>query len=209
MFPVQHVPICGDDRRAAGQGARAEVLGGFRFAQPTPTGPGFGAHRKTPGPKARRSLVGASPPTVTFQRGTAGCTPVATWEELQTGCLQRARTMAPGAASDNARGRMPAMRRGHHYGQLPACCLLGALPSGRCVAHCAVHYLVVFSTASRHCGKTLSDAGRARELPRTSEAPALRLGDQEVAEHLDARDRLEFFRIDKIGIERERVGFAE
>src|SRR6516164_985496 len=40
--------------------------------------------------------------------------------------------------------------------------------------------------------------------------PALRLRDQKVAEHLHARDRLEFFRIDEIGIERDRrVGLAE
>jgi hypothetical protein len=39
--------------------------------------------------------------------------------------------------------------------------------------------------------------------------PALRVGDQKVAKYLDARDRLEFFRVDEIGVERERVGFAE
>jgi hypothetical protein len=39
--------------------------------------------------------------------------------------------------------------------------------------------------------------------------PTLRVGDQEVAEHLDARHRLEFFRIDEIGVERQRIRFAE
>src|SRR5512139_2068474 len=39
--------------------------------------------------------------------------------------------------------------------------------------------------------------------------PALRVRHQKVAENLDARDRLEFLGIDKIGIHRERVGFAE
>jgi hypothetical protein len=41
--------------------------------------------RKTPGPRARRSIVDASPSTITFQRGTAACKPIATWEEMQTG----------------------------------------------------------------------------------------------------------------------------
>ena len=39
--------------------------------------------------------------------------------------------------------------------------------------------------------------------------PALCVGDEEVAENLDARDRLEFLRIDEIGVHRERVGLAE
>jgi len=42
-----------------------------------------------------------------------------------------------------------------------------------------------------------------------SEMPALRVGYQEVAKDLDARDRFEFLGINKKGIERERVGFAE
>src|SRR5262245_14350419 len=41
------------------------------------------------------------------------------------------------------------------------------------------------------------------------EVPALRVGDQKIAEHLNARNRLEFLRIDEIGVHRERVGFAE
>src|SRR5262249_35659374 len=44
---------------------------------------------------------------------------------------------------------------------------------------------------------------------RISEMPALRVGDKEVPEHLDARNRFEFFRIDEIGIERERFSFTE
>src|SRR5215216_3717533 len=39
--------------------------------------------------------------------------------------------------------------------------------------------------------------------------PALRLGDQEVAEHLDARERLQFLRINEIGIHRDGVGGSE
>src|SRR5262249_17338016 len=39
--------------------------------------------------------------------------------------------------------------------------------------------------------------------------PALRLADHEVAEHLDAGDRLQLFGIDKISIDRDRVGLAE
>ena len=39
--------------------------------------------------------------------------------------------------------------------------------------------------------------------------PPLRHGHQKIAEDLHARDRFEFFRIDKVGIERERVVPAE
>src|SRR3954466_5966181 len=42
-----------------------------------------------------------------------------------------------------------------------------------------------------------------------SEMPALRFRHQEVTESLHASDRLQFFRIDEIGIERDRVGFPE
>src|SRR5262245_7096007 len=48
-----------------------------------------------------------------------------------------------------------------------------------------------------------------RIVANESEVPALCVRDQEVAEYLYARDRLEFFRIDKIRVERERIGFAE
>ena len=41
------------------------------------------------------------------------------------------------------------------------------------------------------------------------EVPALRVGHQEVAEHLDTGHCLELFRIDKEGIERQRIGLAE
>jgi len=41
------------------------------------------------------------------------------------------------------------------------------------------------------------------------EMPALRFGDQKVAEHLHPRDGLEFFRINEIGVERDGVGLAE
>ena len=37
------------------------------------------------------------------------------------------------------------------------------------------------------------------------EIPALRVGDQKVAKRLHARDRLEFFRIDEVGVERDRI----
>src|SRR5262249_264385 len=40
-------------------------------------------------------------------------------------------------------------------------------------------------------------------------APALRLGDEEIAEHLDARDRLEFFRVDEIRVGRYLPHVAE
>src|SRR5262249_38600745 len=42
-----------------------------------------------------------------------------------------------------------------------------------------------------------------------SEMPALRFCDQKVAEHLNARDRLQFLRINEKRIERDAVGFAE
>ena len=41
------------------------------------------------------------------------------------------------------------------------------------------------------------------------EIPALRVGNEKVAEYLDTRHCLEFFRIDEKGIERECVGLAE
>ena len=39
--------------------------------------------------------------------------------------------------------------------------------------------------------------------------PPLRIGDQEIAERLNPRDRFELFRINKVGIDRDRVRFAE
>src|SRR5580704_2418611 len=45
----------------------------------------------------------------------------------------------------------------------------------------------------------------AREL----KIPALRVGDEEVAERLHARYGLELFGIDEVGVERLRFGFAE
>jgi len=42
-----------------------------------------------------------------------------------------------------------------------------------------------------------------------SEMPALRVGDEEIAEYLNTRDRFELFRINKVSVECERVGFAE
>ena len=42
-----------------------------------------------------------------------------------------------------------------------------------------------------------------------SERPALGIRDQEVAENLYACNRFKFFRIDKVGVERERVLLAE
>src|SRR5579885_2025574 len=48
--------------------------------------------------------------------------------------------------------------------------------------------------------------GYARWL---SEVPALRVGDQEVAKHLDTGDRLQLLRIYEVCVERERLGLAE
>src|SRR5262249_11647615 len=45
--------------------------------------------------------------------------------------------------------------------------------------------------------------------PVESEMPPLGVGDEEVTEHLDARNRFEFFGVNKIGIECERVGLTE
>src|SRR5438128_2632889 len=50
---------------------------------------------------------------------------------------------------------------------------------------------------------------RAMTSEYASETPALRLGDQEVAEHLDARHRFQLFRIDEIRLEGEAVDVAE
>lgn len=46
-------------------------------------------------------------------------------------------------------------------------------------------------------------------LKENLKVPALCVGDEEIAENLDARDRFEFLRIDEIGVHRERVGLAE
>ncbi len=77
------------------------------------------------------------------------------------------------------------------------------------------HALSQFTDASILVPRVSNERGSIAEIwnlilrARTLEVPALRIGDKEIAEYLDARDRFEFFRIDKIGIERERVGFAE
>ena len=42
-----------------------------------------------------------------------------------------------------------------------------------------------------------------------SEAPALRVADEEVAERLNARDRLQLFRVDEERVERRAFLFAE
>ena len=66
--------------------------------------------------------------------------------------------------------------------------------------------------ACQPCGYREARRRRCSSLPREQrlEMPALRLRHQKVAEHLHARDRLELFRIDEIGIERDRrVGLAE
>src|SRR5580704_18499747 len=39
--------------------------------------------------------------------------------------------------------------------------------------------------------------------------PALRVGDEKIAERLHARHGLELFRIDEVGVERDRLGLAE
>ncbi len=49
----------------------------------------------------------------------------------------------------------------------------------------------------------------APPILRKSEMPALRLRDQEIAEHLHACDRLELLGIDEESVERDRVGLAE
>ena len=61
------------------------------------------------------------------------------------------------------------------------------------------------SFAYRPCGV----ANRRISFRENLEMPALRVGDQKIAEYLDTGDRLEFFRVDEIGVERERLGFAE
>src|SRR5208337_5455001 len=43
----------------------------------------------------------------------------------------------------------------------------------------------------------------------SSKIPTLSVGDQEIAEHLDARDRLELLRIDEVDVESHRVEVAE
>src|SRR5579863_1733519 len=48
-----------------------------------------------------------------------------------------------------------------------------------------------------------------RDVRDDLEIPALGVGDKEVAKSLDAGDRLEFFGIDEIGVERDRFGVAE
>src|SRR3984885_10976093 len=81
-------------------------------------------------------------------------------------------------------------------------------------------YLTRFLHANRcpprvTCGAgPASRAGQAFAAKRGCETcrsrrPALRLAHHEVAEHLDARHRLQLFRIDEVGIELDRVGFAE
>ena len=65
-------------------------------------------------PRKNRALAGPvvvcrPKPTITFQRGTAGCILVATWEERRQGCLQRKSNMRRIAPANNAEGRMSAM----------------------------------------------------------------------------------------------------
>jgi hypothetical protein len=50
---------------------------------------------------------------------------------------------------------------------------------------------------------------RVRAAIKASEIPALRVGDEEIAKSLHARDRFKLFRIDKVGIERHSLGLAE
>src|ERR1700689_118436 len=43
----------------------------------------------------------------------------------------------------------------------------------------------------------------------TLEIPALRVGDKKIAKRLDARDGLEFFRIDEVGVERDGIAVGK
>ena len=59
------------------------------------------------------------------------------------------------------------------------------------------------------CERVPGTSNAGRRMTAMLEMPALRVGDQEIAEDLDTRHRFEFFRIDEVGVERERVGVAE
>ena len=82
---------------------------------------------------------------------------------------------------------------------LPA--ILGGYPSGATADH---DYAKRFPVRQR---RTPHDCHAQSQFE--SEMPPLGVGDEEIAEHLDARDRFEFFGINKIGIECERVRFTE
>src|SRR6476469_9304124 len=90
--------------------------------------------------------------------------------------------MRRAAYVDNAKRRMPAMRRGQKY---PAACLL--------------------------CDARKVNAIRFLETKRVkrSERPALGVADQKIPERLHARNRLQLFRIDEERVERRSLFFAE
>lgn len=87
----------------------------------------------------------------------------------------------------------PAHQRGVHYAAMPESQQRPA-PHVSHAAHPASHIQSVspWETESR-----------------ALEMPALRVRDEEIAKHLDARDGFQFFRIDEVGVERERLAFAE
>lgn len=118
-----------------------------------------------------------------------------------------------------ARGPVSVCRRGGRQ-HLPegTCCALGTLGGVhvRCTASqdYARHSLVQQRRAphDRHAKSQIRcpHSGILEFLASENlKMPALRVGNQKVAKYLNARDRLEFLRIDEIGVERERIGFAE
>src|SRR4051812_20580254 len=58
-------------------------------------------------------------------------------------------------------------------------------------------------------GALRADAGERRGPRAASEGPALRLGDQEVAERLDARDRAHLLGVDEVAVERRHLDVAQ
>src|SRR6266705_2901325 len=102
----------------------------------------------------------------------------ATWEELHTGRRQRIATMRSRAGPDNPDARMPAMR--------------SAWPHEKNMATSR-------NSPRKNTVKMLRLViGRATAHAADSEIPALRLRNQEIAEHLNACHRFELFRIDEI-----------
>ena len=74
------------------------------------------------------------------------------------------------------------------------------------LAHVAAHGLPALDLPGILLGEAVPHAWlQGREL----EIPALRVGHQKVAKRLHARDGLEFFRIDEVGVERDRIGVGK
>src|SRR6266536_5470649 len=127
----------------------------------------------------------------------------ATWEELHTGRLQRIATMRSRAGPDNPEARMPAMRSAW---PIDSAAMSSPAHAGDPVA--SEHRVLswCFLEAPADTGWPASAGEDKRSV---SEIPALRLGNQEIAEHLNARHRFELFRIDEIRLEGDAVDFAE